>query len=57
MNSFGKNDLVKFKIGPFQNWQNRGENQTLVRAILFCGDYPVPRFEDKFRPANQIDGI
>ena len=36
---------------------NRGENQTLVGAIPFCGEYPGPRFEDKFRSANQIDGI
>ena len=34
---------------------NRGENQTLVGAIPFCGEYPGPRFEDKFRSANQID--
>ena len=32
--------------------KNRGENQTLVRAIPFCGEYPGPRFEDKFRSAN-----
>ena len=34
-----------------------GENQTLAGAIPFCGEYPGPRFEDKFRSANQIDGI
>ena len=34
-----------------------GKNQTLVRAIPFCGECPGPRFEDKFRSANQIDGI
>ena len=34
-----------------------GKNQTLVGAIPFCGEYPSPRFEDKFRSANQIDGI
>ena len=34
-----------------------GKNQTLVGAIPFCGEYPGPRFEDKFRSANQIDGI
>ena len=38
-------------------YSNRGENQTLVGAIPFCGEYPGPRFEDKFRSANQIDGI
>ena len=35
----------------------KGKNQTLVGAIPFCGEYPGPRFEDKFRSANQIDGI
>ena len=34
-----------------------GKNQALVRAIPFCGEYPGPRFEDKFRSANQMDGI
>ena len=34
-----------------------GKNQTLVGPIPFCGEYPGPRFEDKFRSANQIDGI
>ena len=37
--------------------KTEGENQTLVGAIPFCGEYPGPRFEDKFRSANQIDGI
>ena len=27
---------------------NRGENQALVGAIPFCGEYPGPRFEDNF---------
>ena len=34
-----------------------GKNQTLVGPIPFCGEYPGSRFEDKFRSANQIDGI
>ena len=34
-----------------------GEIQTLVGVIPFCGEYPGPRFEDKFRSANQKDGI
>ena len=34
-----------------------GENQALVEAISFCGEHPGPRFEDKFRSANQMDGI
>ena len=37
--------------------QTEGKNQTLVGAIPFCGEYPSPRFEGKFRSANQIDGI
>ena len=39
------------------NALTEGKNQTLVGAIPFCGEYPGPRFEDKFRSANQIDGI
>ena len=34
-----------------------GKNQALIRAISICGEYPGPRFEDKFRSANQMDGI
>ena len=34
---------------------NLGEK--LVATIPFCGEYPGPRFEDKFRSANQMDGI
>ena len=34
-----------------------GKNQTLVGAIPFCGEHPGPRFEDKFRSANQMDRI
>ena len=33
------------------------KNQALVGAIPFCGEYLGPRFEDKFRSANQMDGI
>ena len=36
---------------------NKGENQALVRAILFSGEYLGPRFEDKFRSANQMNEI
>ena len=25
--------------------------------MRFCGEYPDPRFEDKFRSANQMDEI
>ena len=46
-----------FKDVRNQGGPNRGENQALVRAIPFCGDYPGPRFENKFRSANQMDGI
>ena len=34
-----------------------GENQALVGAIPFRGEHPGPRFEDKFRSANQMDEI
>ena len=37
--------------------RTEGENQALVGTIPFCGEYPGPRFEDKFRSANQMDGI
>ena len=37
--------------------RNRGENHALVGAIPFCGEYPGPRFEDKFRSSNRMDGI
>ena len=39
------------------HWYNRGENQALAGAIPFCGEYPGPRFEDKFRSASQMDRI
>ena len=41
----------------FIMYTNRGKNQALVGVIPFCGEYPGPRFEDKFRSANQKDGI
>ena len=34
-----------------------GKNQALVEALPFCGEYPGPRSEDKFRSSNQMDGI
>ena len=34
-----------------------GKNQALVGAVPFCGEYLGPRFEDKFRSANQMKGI
>ena len=37
--------------------QTEGKNQAVVGTIPFCGEYPGPRFEDKFRSANQVDGI
>ena len=48
-----------FGVIPMSNRvkATEGKNQTLVGAIPFCGEYPGPRFEDKFRSANQIDGI
>ena len=39
------------------NGITEGKNKALVVAIPFCGEYPGPRFEDKFRLANQMDGI
>ena len=41
---------------PQSTW-NRGKNQALVGAIPFCGEYPGPQFEDKFRSANQTNEI
>ena len=34
-----------------------GENQALAGAMPYCGEYPGPRFENKFRSANQMDGM
>ena len=34
-----------------------GGNQTLVGPIPFCGEHPDTRVEDKFRSANQMNGI
>ena len=34
-----------------------GKNQALVGATPFCGEYPGPPLEDKFRSANQMNGI
>ena len=47
---------IKWKNLPVPSRVTEGKNQTLVGAIPFCGEYPGPRFEDKFRSANQIDG-
>ena len=46
-----------FGAGHHFTKRNRGENQTLAAAIPYCGEYSGPRFEDKFRSANQMDGI
>ena len=37
--------------------RTEGKNQALVGAIPFGGEYPGPRFEDKFQSANQLHGI
>ena len=37
-------------------YKQRG-NQALVGVIPFCGEYFGPRFEDKFRSTNQMEGI
>ena len=34
-----------------------GKSQALAGAIPLYGEYPGPRFEDKFRSANLMDGI
>ena len=44
-------------IVPTFAFLTEGKNQALVGAIPFCGEYPGPRFEDKFRSVNQMDGI
>ena len=57
LNSWAVDRLSSWK-SRFYLWRRtEGKNQTLVGAIPFCGEYPGPRFEDKFRSANQIDGI
>ena len=33
------------------------ENQQMVLAIQFCGEYPGSQFDNKFRSVNQMDGI
>ena len=37
--------------------RTEGKNHSLVGPIPFCGVYPGPRFEDKLRSADQMDGI
>ena len=41
----------------FLSYLTEGKNQALVGALPFCGEYPGPRSEDKFRSSNQMDGI
>ena len=36
---------------------NRGEKPGIGWSDTICGEYPDPRFEDKFRSSNQMDGI
>ena len=50
-------NLAVLRIAIVERIPTEGKNQTLVGAIPFCGEYPGPRFEDKFQSANQIDGI
>ena len=38
-------------------YETERKNQALAGAIPYCGEYPDLRFEDKFRSANQMDGI
>ena len=51
------NISVIISAKTYDTVKTEGENQALVRAIPFCGEYPGPQFEDKFRSANQMDGI
>ena len=34
-----------------------GKTRHWLERYQFCGEYPGLRFEDKFRSANQVDGI
>ena len=43
--------------GWIASYEAKGGNQELAGAIPYCGEYAGPRFEDKFRSANQMDGI
>ena len=49
--------MEKLHTSSIPTQTTEGTSQALVEAIPFCGEYPGPRFEDKFRSANQMDGI
>ena len=48
---------MRFWLRNFCLSITEGKNQAFIGAIPFCGEYPGPRFEDKFRSSNQMDGI
>ena len=54
---FNRNQLGTVSAFVMISVPTEGKNQALVAAIPYCGEYPGPRFEDKFRSANQMDGI
>ena len=59
MNAVGEEAItasvsISSRLGP---GITEGKNQALVGALPFCGEYPGPRSEDKFRSSNQMDGI
>ena len=47
----------KLHPSSLQLRETEEKNQALVGATPFCGEYRGPRLEDKFRSANQMDGI
>ena len=49
--------VMKSSGSFLQLQRTEGENQAWVGAIPFCGEYPGPWFQDKFRSANQMDRI
>ena len=42
---------AKAKLFQASGYHNKVEKLGMVEAIPFCGEYPGPRFEDKFRSA------
>ena len=56
-NQSDRSSIVKRDGQKSVAFLTEGKKQALVGAIPYCGEYPGPRFEDKFRSANQMDGI
>ena len=55
MGSYFKGLITELQV--LSIFKTEGKNQALVGALPFCGEYPSPRSEDKFRSSNQMDGI